>query len=200
MSERISQSLEILIYYFKIIPCMKITLGGTLGSGKSTVAKILCKKFNLKHYYTGQKFRQMAEERGLSIHDFAKIAEKDRQIDIELDNWQKNIGKTEDNFLLDGHIAFHFVPDSVKVFLDGDIEERARRIFNDKSRKETNLTFSDTLEKIKKREASERKRFLEYYNLNHHDKSNYDLVIDTTNIPAEEVAQKIINYINNKNR
>ncbi|MBW3004181.1 cytidylate kinase family protein [Candidatus Woesearchaeota archaeon] len=175
---------------------MIITISGTLGSGKSTVAKILCKEFNLKYYYTGSKFRQLAEERGLDIHEFAKIAEKDRSIDIELDNWQKNLGKTEDNFLLDGHIAFHFVPSSIKIFLDGKIEERARRIFTDKVRKETNLTFEDTLENIKKREASERKRFMEYYGIDHHDKKNFDLVVDTTDIPAKEVAKRVIEFIN----
>ena len=110
---------------------MKLTLGGTLGSGKSTVGKLLCKEFKLKYYYTGQRFREMAAEKGMSIHEFAKIAEKDRKIDIELDKWQENIGKEQDDFLLDGHIAFHFIPDSIKIFLDGNINERAKRIFED---------------------------------------------------------------------
>lgn len=175
---------------------MKITLGGTLGSGKSTVARMLCEKFHLKYYYTGMRFRQMAAEQKLSIHEFAEIAELDRSVDESLDQWQRDIGKNEDNFLLDGHLAFHFVPDSVKIFLDGNIEERARRIFTDKTRKETNLTFEDTVENIKKREASEIKRFKEYYNLNHHDESNYDIVIDTTKITPEQVVEKVIEYIN----
>ncbi|MBW3015276.1 cytidylate kinase family protein [Candidatus Woesearchaeota archaeon] len=174
---------------------MKITISGTLGSGKSTVARILCKKLKLKYYYTGQKFRELAEESGMDIHEFGKLAEKSREIDNKLDEWQEELGKKEDNFLLDGHIAFHFVPDSIKIFLDGSIDERARRIFTDKSRKEKNLSLEDTKQKILKRESSERKRFQEYYGINHHDKSNYDIYVDTTELTVEEVIATILTQI-----
>ncbi|MBT4650936.1 cytidylate kinase, partial [Candidatus Woesearchaeota archaeon] len=42
---------------------------------------------------------------------------------------------------------------------------------------------------------SEIKRYQEYYGLNYYDHNNYDLVVDTTEIPVEEVAKKIIKFI-----
>ncbi|HOK28503.1 MAG TPA: cytidylate kinase, partial [Methanomassiliicoccaceae archaeon] len=45
---------------------------------------------------------------------------------------------------------------------------------------------------IEEREACEAKRYLTYYDIDIRDRSVYDLIIDTTDISAEEVAEIII--------
>lgn len=137
----------------------------------------------------------MAESRGMTIIEFGKIAEKDRRIDDEVDLWQKNLGEAEDNFIIDGHMSFHFIPHSFKVFIDADIETRARRIFNDKARKEKNITFEDALSNVKKREASEKIRYMKYYGKDPYEHRHYDLVVDSTSITPEQVADIIIKEI-----
>ena len=106
---------------------MKITISGKVGSGKSTVAKLLAKKLSLEYYSIGTIMREMASERGLSINEFSKKAENDKSIDIELDTRQKEIGKKE-KFIMDSRLGFYFIPDSFKIFLDVDIKEAAKRI------------------------------------------------------------------------
>ena len=51
------------------------------------------------------------------------------------------------------------------------------------------------IEKIKKREASEKKRYKKYYNYDYHNKKNYTHVIDTTNLTIEEEVDELIKII-----
>ena len=51
---------------------MIITISGTPGSGKSTVAKMIATKLGFKHYSTGDFMRQMAKERGISLEELSK--------------------------------------------------------------------------------------------------------------------------------
>ena len=85
---------------------------------------------------------------------------------------------------------------SIKVFLDVSDEEAAKRIFKEgRTDEKYNTNLQATLENIKNRRESEIKRYQDYYNLNYYDHNNYDLVVDTTGIPATEVAEKIITFI-----
>ena len=56
---------------------MILTLGGHLGSGKSTLGKRLGEYLNYKHYSTGGFMRDMALERGISIIELNHLAESD---------------------------------------------------------------------------------------------------------------------------
>ncbi len=56
------------------------------------------------------------------------------------------------------------------------------------------------MREIEEREACEAKRYLTYYDIDVGDRSVYDLVIDTTHIPAEEVAGMIIREVNERGR
>ena len=176
---------------------MIITISGALGSGKSTVAKILAKKFNLKHYSTGDFMREIAAKRGVTLLELSKIAETDQSVDKELDDYQIKFGQEEDDFIIDARLGWHFIPDSLKIFLDVTDEEAAKRIFGEGRKDEQyNTDLQATLNNIKNRRESEIKRYKEYYNVNYFDHNNYDLVVDTTGIPAVEVAEKVIKFIN----
>ncbi len=171
---------------------MIITISGIPGSGKSTVAGIVAKKLGMKHVSVGDILREMAERRGITILEISKLAEKDKSIDIELDNKQKELAG-KDKLVIDSRLGFHFVPKSFRVFLDVTPEEAGRRIFNAQRVKETeNITLEKTIENIKRRKLSEEIRYMKFYKVNPFDFSNYDLIIDTTKLKPEQVAEKII--------
>ena len=179
---------------------MIITISGSPGSGKSTVRNILAQKLNLKRYSTGNFMRQLATEKGVSLEEFGKMAQQDSTIDKQLDNRQVKLGKEENNFIIDGRLSFHFIPNSIKIFIDAKLEIRAQRILRDIRNNvrttENSKTLQEQIDSIKKRESSEKLRYKQYYNLDPYDKSNYDLVIDSSNSNAEEIASKIITLIN----
>ena len=92
--------------------------GGKGGTGKSTVAKLLAKKLNYKHYSIGDLRGKIAVERGLTIDELNKIGKTEAWTDTEVDNLIKEKGKKEDNLSIDGWVAVHFMPHSFKIFLE----------------------------------------------------------------------------------
>ena len=176
-----------------------ITIAGKLGSGKSSTAKMVAEILNYKHYSTGDFMRSIADEKGIPLVKFNKIAENDPSIDKILDDRNKEIGNME-NIVLDSRLGFYFIPESFKVFLELDPSVASERILHDKNfnpnrSKESDGVF-DTPESIKEkinfRLESERKRYKELYGIeNHTGHENFDLVINTEKIPLEEVSKKV---------
>ncbi len=176
---------------------VRITISGEAGSGKSTVADSIANKLKLKRYSTGDYMRTMAAARGVTIIELNKIGERDSSIDKELDNWQKRLEKKKgEAFVLDSRLGFHFIPSSIKIFLHADLEVRSKRIYNDQRFVEENSTLKKTIANIKKRQSLERKRYMEKYGVDYLDFSMYDFVLDTTDMTPEQVAKKIILYVN----
>lgn len=181
---------------------MKITISGTLGSGKSTVAKLLAEKLNYKQYSAGMFTRKIAEERKITLAELTELEACDPTIDKEVDRYQTELGKREDNFVLEGRISFHFVPDSLKVFLKCDEDIAASRIQNHLNLKDTsrmnegfeNAESKNILEGIKKRRALENIRYLKYYGIKQDDERNFDIVIDTTHITAQQACDRILAF------
>ena len=176
---------------------MIITISGKAGSGKSTVAKLLSEKLKLKHYSIGDLMRAMAADKGINLLELNKIAERDKSIDFELDNKLKEMGKAKNNFVVDGRLTAFFIPQAdVKVFLETDDEVRAGRILRDKRQQEKSASLKETIENIRKREESEKKRYKKYYGIDYMDSKLYNFVIDTTKLNPNEVVRKIIEFVN----
>jgi len=172
---------------------MRITISGKAGSGKSTIAKLLSDKLNLKHYSIGDLMRAMAIERGMTLLELNRMAEKDKSIDFELDNKLRELGKTKDNFVIDGRLTAFFIPDAhVRVFLSANDEVRAQRILNDKRQQEKSKSLKESINNIKNREESEKKRYKKYYGVDYLDKKFYNFIIDTTKLSPNQVVDKLI--------
>ena len=181
---------------------MIITISGTPGSGKSTVAKMIATKLGFKHYSTGDFMRQMAKERGISLEELGELAKIDTLIDKTLDDRQIQLGKEEDNFVIDARLGFHFIPDSIKIYVNVKTEVGAQRILGDIKanlrHEEQAKDIQDMVDKIESRKKSEIDRYTKYYNVNIHDLQNYDLVVDSSDFTAEQIADKVIGFVSSK--
>lgn len=175
---------------------MIITISGKAGSGKSTVAKMLAAKLGLKHYSIGDLMRERSQEKGISIIDINKLAETDKSIDKELDSKQIMLGKTQNNFVIDGRLTAYFIPNAdLKIFLDAEDNVRAQRILKDRRKLEGNTNIKKAMSNIEKRELSEKKRYKEYYGVDYHNRKLYDYIIDTTNLSPQEVVDKVVEIV-----
>lgn len=171
---------------------MNITITGNLGGGKSSVCREL-EKYGFKIITGGGLFRDIAKEKGVSVLELNELAKADRSIDDLIDNRTAKIGREEDNVLFDSRLAWHFAPDSFKVFLLTDSYEAARRTFAGGAREaEEYSDINATMAGLKQRADLERARFKELYNIDYYDRNNYDLIIESTFASPEQIAKEIM--------
>lgn len=174
-----------------------ITIAGRPGSGKSTAAKAVASELGYEHFSSGDLFRALGKERGVDVHQTNIAAEKDKQLDHLVDQKLRDIGATQEEVAIDSRMAWHWMPQSFKVYLDLDLEIAARRIIHDmdEARRE-HEHIPDNPKKyaaiLQDRLASESRRYEKLYHANPHDKSNYHLVVDTAANNAEQVVAKIL--------
>ena len=177
---------------------MKITLSGSPGSGKSTLRKMLAEHYGLITKCTGDFMREMSRKHGFSdITKFlVEYVSKHPEVDNSVDEEQSDFGKLNDNFVLDAHLGFHFVPDSIRICLLCELEVASNRILKDPLRtNEDARTIIESVLASKKRMNTMRKNFLNLYNVDIHDPSNFDLLLDTTNLSSAEVFGEVSAFI-----
>lgn len=186
---------------------MIITISGTPGSGKSTIAKILEHDLKGERIYAGQIMRENAKIQHKTLQEYIEEAQNDPSIDQEVDNQVAKLAlqKQEDKKILivEGRMQFHLLHKSIKVFVTVSPEVGARRIFEDLQNKETNEQRNEggakSLIEVTKstisRMEEDRKRLLKLYKVDYLDPKNYDLVIDTTSISAKEAADQLKEYL-----
>lgn len=177
---------------------MIIAINGKLGSGKSTVAKILAKELGYNYVSTGGWFRELAQKKNISVTELNLLAEKDGQIDEYIDSKLKEYNNLQDDYVIDSRMAPFFIKNALKVHITVDKAEGAKRIFGDISRgnDEKYSSFEEAIEQYVIRTKSEIERYLGIYGFNMEQLNEYDLVLDSTNYSPEEIANMIIKYLN----
>jgi len=169
---------------------MIITIGGSVCSGKTTLAKKLAEKFKLKHISAGLIMREMAKKRGISLQEFSKYAESNPEIDLEIDKKQREFASG--NCVVDGRLSAHFLDSDLKVWLDAPLDIRAERL-SERDKK----PGGDAKKSIIEREDSERKRYMEIYGINLEDMSIYDIIINTAKFDIKTMTELVSIAIKN---
>lgn len=170
----------------------KISLAGDLGSGKSTVSKILIRELGAEYYSTGAIVRSIAERRGMSVVELNVYMETHPEIDNEIDDGLVALGEIDKPLIIDSRMAWHFTKGTFKVYLSTDYETSAYRIMNANRQGEHAASLEETIKETKARRESEKKRYMQQYGVDIKDLTNYDLIVDTTIATPEEVASCII--------
>ena len=169
-----------------------ISLTGDLGSGKSTVSNFLIEQLNYDYIYTGKIQREIAGKYNMTTLELNQYAETHPEIDEEIDSTFKSLNDSTD-LIVDSRLAWFFIPKSFKIFLKTNLMVSANRISNDNQRKsEKYASKEEAVNNIIARKASENKRYMELYGANCSDLSNFNLIIDTSFISPERVAEIIL--------
>lgn len=167
---------------------MLLTISGPPGSGKSTVAAAVADTFGLEHVSGGDVFRSLAAEREMTLSEFNALAEEDDSIDRALDQRLRETARDRDDIVLESRLSGWMAGDyaDLRVWLDAPIDVRANRIADREQQ-----AVEAAVEETKTREASEKRRYSEYYGIDFDDRSIYDLAINTARWEASIVVDLV---------
>jgi cytidylate kinase len=183
---------------------MIISFNGDHGSGKSTIAEKVSDALGYSRFYIGQIFRDMAKEKGMTLPEFQKMHKYDSSADKEVDDYVVKLSKENDNFVIESRTAWHFIPNSIKIYLKVSDQEAAERVFREvqNENRKNELVDADSLVEVVKnlqdRKERDDDRYQRYYGINIRDEKNYDFVLDTTGLSIEEVFEKVMDFIKSK--
>lgn len=176
---------------------MKITIFWLAGSGTSTIWKLLAEKTNYKFMSSWDIMRGWAAKEGMTIYDYeVKVVKKDTGFDIRLDDEVKKYWINKDNFIFDSRLAWNFIPDSFKIYLECDKDIRYKRIQNREEQ---------SLEEIASKNEIRELWVVTRYNKLYPEitfpptNENFDLVIDVSHILPDQIVSIILEQINYEN-
>jgi len=180
-----------------------ICVSGMAGTGKSTVAKKLAKRYGLRYYSGGDALKELAVEEGYDASKigfwespvgiaFLKQRENDPKFDKTVD--QKLLEQAKrGNVLLDSWAMPWLVKEGFKIWLMASIEKRAERVA-----KRDNLTVEKALEMLEEKESRTKAIFEKLYGFKlDEDFKPFHLVLDTDNMNADEVYSVLCDVVDN---
>lgn len=171
---------------------LRVAISGKSGCGNTTVSTLLSRRLGIRMInYT---FRQLAEEKGLTLPEVIENARNDDFYDRYVDTHQVELARKE-SCVLGSRLAVWMLNEAdFKVFLYADSETRAKRIQNREG---------GSLEEIKSftemRDSEDSRRYLKLYDI---DNSRYDfcdLVVDTSKHTPEEIVEMIVEELKKRN-
>ncbi len=177
---------------------MIITVTGKPCCGKSTVCKLLCEKYNFEYISTGNMFRELSKQNGQDILSFQKN-DNIKSIDKLIDDKIALIGETRlnDDIIIESRLAWHFIPNSFKVFIDVSLDTAGERLLSSSRDTEQASNLSEAMELLCERWNLENDRYLDLYGVNNLEPSQYDFVISSDTLTPEEVSNEIYNAYQN---
>ena len=168
-------------------------VNGDLGSGKSTVSKLLARRLGIRRISIGDLYRQMAQHRGMTALELNLHAELDDKIDHYVDRLQDDIAGSGEHVVMDSRLAWFFFRDAVKVHLITDPVVAAHRVMGRPADSvERYTSAAEAQRRLAERSESERVRFIERYGADKTRLHNYDLVCDSSRATPEEIVARIV--------
>ncbi|MDR0451065.1 MAG: cytidylate kinase family protein [Treponema sp.] len=164
---------------------IRVAVSGKSGCGNTTVSRLAAGKLNLR--FINFTFRTLAEEKGLSLAEVMKLAATDDSWDREVDSRQALIAREKGGCVLGSRLAIWILPEAdLKVYLRARPETRTARIV-----KREGGSFEAVAAFTAERDRQDRERYLRIYNIDNDLYEFADLIIDTDEINAEQIAQLI---------
>lgn len=171
---------------------MLITVSGPAGVGKSTATTALAEALDYDHVSGGDIFRSLAEEQDMTPLELNRRAETDDQIDRDLDRRLRTIARERNDLVLESRLAGWMAGEhgDVRIWLDAPLSVRSNRIAEREGK-----DVEKAREETQARAESEALRYREYYGIDIHDRSIYDLSINTARLDPEGVITTIVSFI-----
>ena len=173
----------------------KLTISGHPGSGTSTLVQGLCRSLNWQRLNGGQVFRDMANERGVSLKAFTNQCMEDESIDRELDELLSETMQSEDSpeiveSRLAGWWAHKNGLECARVWIEVSERVRATRVVNREGG-----SIDEQLNLIKERMKSDGERYERFYGIDIDSREPYTCIIESDDLGIEEVVSRVLEHL-----
>jgi cytidylate kinase len=178
-----------------------LCISGMAGTGKSTLAKKLAKKYHLRYYSGGDALKALAADAGYNASKrgwwespiglkFLAQRQSDPKFDKVVDGKLLDYAE-KGNVLLDSWTMPWLVKNGFKIWLLASIERRAQRVAE-----RDKITLEKAFQVLKEKEDRTKAIYKELYGFTlGEDFKPFDLILDTDNMTAEEVYETLCQVI-----
>jgi cytidylate kinase len=170
-----------------------ICISGMTGSGKSTVAKRLAEKYELKYFSGGNALRALAKEEGYASEargwwetseglNFLKQRMDDPLFDKKIDKKLLELA-AEGNVVLDSWTVPWLLQDGFKVWLEASPQVRSKRVVTRDS-----MSVKEALKALTEKDERTRQIYKNLYGFDlGNDLTPFNLVLATDDLNPDEV-------------
>ena len=170
-----------------------ICISGMTGSGKSTVAKRLAEKYELKYFSGGNALRALAKEEGYASEargwwetseglNFLKQRMDDPLFDKKIDKKLLELA-AEGNVVLDSWTVPWLLKDGFKIWLEASPQVRAKRVVTRDS-----MSVKEALKALTEKDERTRQIYKNLYGFDlGNDLTPFNLVLATDDLNPDEV-------------
>ena len=134
-------------------------------------------------------FRDLAEDLGLPFEEIQQQAAKSRIYDF-LTDLKLMRASLRSRVVVGSRLAGWLVDADLRVWLHAPLEARAKRIFQREPDKHAG--YESVLYRTLQRDEQNRKRYLEVYGIDINDRNDFDIIINTEKLTAEQVSSLIV--------
>ena len=152
-----------------------ITVSGHHGSGKSTYAKKIAEEFQLRYISSGEIFRKYAQDHKLSVKELSTKILTLPSLDYLIDQTAIDAA-VGGSIVIDASISgwiFREIAD-LTILITAPLETRVKRVAS-----RDNNDYSEALIETQTREASEKQRYWNLYQIDTDDWSSFDFIFNT---------------------
>lgn len=174
---------------------MIITVSGDAGTGTTTLAKHLSQTLNFPYSHAGAIFRQLAEQKNISLLELIKMTEHDLSIDQQVESELLKLMRSRKDFIVEGRLTSyqawkHHVP-SFRILLTASPQIQAKRI---STREGTD--YEQTLKDVQYRDHQDWRRYHQLYGISIDQQNAWNnLVLNTDHLSIEETYQTCLQAI-----
>lgn len=166
---------------------LRIVICSQSGCGNTTATHNVGATLGLE--VVNYTFRDLGEDLGITFDEIHAHAGETKVFDYLTDLVQIR-ASLRPRVVVGSRLAAWLVAADLRVWLHASLEERAKRIFRREQGKYP--SYEAVLYSTLKRDEQNRKRYLQLYGIDINDRSDFDIIINTEKLTAEQVSSLIV--------
>ena len=139
----------------------------------------------IRVYLNGEEVT--SEIRSFEVNQIVSPISSIVRVRLKMVDLQRKMAEGKDVIMEGRDIGTYVFPNAdVKIYLDADVEERAKRRFNENQEKGIDVSFEDVLENIKKRDENDKHKEIGSLKI-----AEDAVIVDSTKLSIEEMADSV---------